>query len=145
MLDLVHLVIVPGHGIWTGAQPGVAEVEDSWLLASYQKERWRPSESALTNSEDVSTLNQLSNSQRRFSGSPRLQRGNAFETLDIPFNRFHALIPLIRAPPSQSPSQGNGAEPRRKPRRAIQGPHFSVQHDVRGRIVLVFSVSPPDP
>jgi hypothetical protein len=29
VLDLVHLVIVPGHGIWTGAQPEDAEVEDS--------------------------------------------------------------------------------------------------------------------
>jgi hypothetical protein len=40
---LDHLVIVPGHGIWTGSRSEDAEVEDSWLLASYQKGRQRPS------------------------------------------------------------------------------------------------------
>ena len=39
---LDHLVIVPGHGIWIGAREEDAEVEDSWLLASYQKGRRRP-------------------------------------------------------------------------------------------------------
>ncbi|KAI0259207.1 hypothetical protein BC834DRAFT_640895 [Gloeopeniophorella convolvens] len=42
-LSLNHLVIVPGHGIWTGARPEDAESEDSWLLASYQRGRGRPS------------------------------------------------------------------------------------------------------
>ncbi|KAH8994687.1 hypothetical protein EDB86DRAFT_3078049 [Lactarius hatsudake] len=36
---LDHLVIVPGHGIWTGAHPEDAENEGSWLLASYQRGR----------------------------------------------------------------------------------------------------------
>ena len=40
---LDHLVIVPGHGIWTGAHPEDAENEDAWILASYQKGRGRPS------------------------------------------------------------------------------------------------------
>jgi len=40
--DLDHLVIVPGHAIWIGAHEEEAEVEDSWLLASYQKGRGRP-------------------------------------------------------------------------------------------------------
>ncbi|KAH9033122.1 hypothetical protein EDB84DRAFT_107446 [Lactarius hengduanensis] len=40
---LDHLVIVPGHGIWTGAHAEDAENEDSWLLASYQRGRGRPS------------------------------------------------------------------------------------------------------
>lgn len=40
---LDHLVIVPGHGIWTGARAEDAEVEDSWLLALFQKGRRRPS------------------------------------------------------------------------------------------------------
>jgi hypothetical protein len=39
---LDHLVIVPGHAIWIGAREEEAEVEDSWLLASYQKGRRRP-------------------------------------------------------------------------------------------------------
>jgi hypothetical protein len=39
---LDHLVIVPGHSIWIGARAEDAEVEDSWLLASYQKGRRRP-------------------------------------------------------------------------------------------------------
>lgn len=39
---LDHLVIVPGHSIWIGAREEDAEVEDSWLLASYQKARRRP-------------------------------------------------------------------------------------------------------
>src|SRR6266705_3145429 len=39
---LDHLVIVPGHSIWIGAREEDAEVEDSWLLASYQKGRRRP-------------------------------------------------------------------------------------------------------
>ncbi len=39
---LDHLVIVPGHAIWIGARGEDAEVEDSWLLASYQKGRRRP-------------------------------------------------------------------------------------------------------
>ena len=39
---LDHLVIVPGHAIWIGARWEDAEVEDSWLLASYQKGRRRP-------------------------------------------------------------------------------------------------------
>jgi hypothetical protein len=39
---LDHLVIVPGHAIWIGAREEDAEVEDSWLLASYQKGRRRP-------------------------------------------------------------------------------------------------------
>ncbi|KAF8499596.1 hypothetical protein F5888DRAFT_1683725 [Russula emetica] len=39
---LDHLVIVPGHAIWIGAREVDAEVEDSWLLASYQKGRRRP-------------------------------------------------------------------------------------------------------
>jgi hypothetical protein len=39
---LDHLVIVPGHAIWIGAHGEDAEVEDSWLLASYQKGRRRP-------------------------------------------------------------------------------------------------------
>ena len=42
-LDLNHLVIVPGHGIWTGAHPEDAENEDEWILASYQRGRGRPS------------------------------------------------------------------------------------------------------
>jgi hypothetical protein len=41
-LGLDHLVIVPGHAIWIGAREEDAEVEDSWLLASYQKGRRRP-------------------------------------------------------------------------------------------------------
>ncbi|KAI9510926.1 hypothetical protein F5148DRAFT_1010229 [Russula earlei] len=41
--DLDHLVIVPGHAIWIGALAQDAEVEDSWLLASYQRARRRPS------------------------------------------------------------------------------------------------------
>lgn len=41
--SLDHLVIVPGHGIWTGAHPEDAENEDAWILASYQKGRGRPS------------------------------------------------------------------------------------------------------
>ena len=40
---LDHLVIVPGHGIWIGAEAEDAEAEDSWLLALYQKGRRRPS------------------------------------------------------------------------------------------------------
>ncbi|KAH9963816.1 hypothetical protein BC827DRAFT_1191203 [Russula dissimulans] len=40
---LDHLVIVPGHAIWIGALSEDAEVEDSWLLAQYQKGRGRPS------------------------------------------------------------------------------------------------------
>ena len=40
---LDHLVIVPGHAIWVGAHEDEAEMEDSWLLASYQKGRRRPS------------------------------------------------------------------------------------------------------
>ncbi len=40
---LDHLVIVPGHAIWIGAHPEDAENEDSWLLASYQRGRKRPS------------------------------------------------------------------------------------------------------
>ena len=40
---LDHLVIVPGHAIWIGALSEDAEDEDSWLLASYQKGRGRPS------------------------------------------------------------------------------------------------------
>ena len=39
---LDHLVIVPGHAIWIGARGEDAEVEDSWLLASYQTGRRRP-------------------------------------------------------------------------------------------------------
>ena len=39
---LDHLVIVPGHAIWIGAHAEEAEEEDSWLLASYQKGRRRP-------------------------------------------------------------------------------------------------------
>ena len=39
---LDHLVIVPGHSIWIGAREEEAEVEDSWLLAPYQKGRRRP-------------------------------------------------------------------------------------------------------
>ena len=41
-LGLDHLVIVPGHAIWIGAREADAGVEDSWLLASYQKGRRRP-------------------------------------------------------------------------------------------------------
>ncbi|KAF8256908.1 hypothetical protein EI94DRAFT_1671780 [Lactarius quietus] len=40
---LDHLVIVPGHGIWTGVHPEEAENEDAWILASYQRGRGRPS------------------------------------------------------------------------------------------------------
>ncbi|KAH9014924.1 hypothetical protein EDB85DRAFT_1876171, partial [Lactarius pseudohatsudake] len=36
---LDHLVIIPGHCIWTGAHAKDAENEDSWLLASYQRMR----------------------------------------------------------------------------------------------------------
>jgi hypothetical protein len=39
---LDHLVIVPGHAIWIGSHDEEAEQEDSWLLASYQKGRRRP-------------------------------------------------------------------------------------------------------
>ncbi len=39
---LDHLVIVPGHAIWIGSRDEDADVEDSWLLASYQKGRRRP-------------------------------------------------------------------------------------------------------
>ncbi|KAI0295861.1 hypothetical protein B0F90DRAFT_1637318 [Multifurca ochricompacta] len=42
-VGLDHLVIVPGHSIWTGSRPEDAEVEESWILASYQKGRRRPS------------------------------------------------------------------------------------------------------
>ncbi|KAH9985830.1 hypothetical protein BJV74DRAFT_846469 [Russula compacta] len=42
-LSLDHLVIVPGHAIWIGARSEDAEADDSWLLASYQKGRRRPS------------------------------------------------------------------------------------------------------
>ena len=41
--NLDHLVIVPGHGIWTGAHAEDAENEDAWILASYQRGRGRPS------------------------------------------------------------------------------------------------------
>ena len=40
---LDHLVIVPGHAIWTGAHLGDVENEDSWILAPYQRGRGRPS------------------------------------------------------------------------------------------------------
>ncbi|KAH9016943.1 hypothetical protein EDB85DRAFT_2122389, partial [Lactarius pseudohatsudake] len=40
---LDHLVIVPGHCIWTGAHAEDAENEDSWLLASYQRGCGHPS------------------------------------------------------------------------------------------------------
>ncbi|KAH9027344.1 hypothetical protein EDB85DRAFT_2148628 [Lactarius pseudohatsudake] len=40
---LDHLVIVPGHCIWTGAHAEDPENEDSWLLASYQRGCGHPS------------------------------------------------------------------------------------------------------
>ncbi|TFY71617.1 hypothetical protein EVG20_g1394 [Dentipellis fragilis] len=40
--NLKHLIIVPGHGIWTGAHEREILDEDSWVLASYQRGRGRP-------------------------------------------------------------------------------------------------------
>ncbi|TFK53893.1 hypothetical protein OE88DRAFT_1675182 [Heliocybe sulcata] len=34
---LSHLVVVPGHAIWKGANPTVIMNEDDWILESYQK------------------------------------------------------------------------------------------------------------
>lgn len=39
---LDHLVIVPGHGIWTGAEEEDILDEKYWLLAEYQRNRGRP-------------------------------------------------------------------------------------------------------
>jgi hypothetical protein len=67
---------------------------------------------ALFPHDQMSTLNQLSNRQRRFSGSPPLQRGMLSRC-----STFHSI--------------GSCRYP-------SQGPHFSVQRDVRGRIILAF-------
>ncbi|KZV71154.1 hypothetical protein PENSPDRAFT_752015 [Peniophora sp. CONT] len=39
---LDHLVIVPGHGIWTGAEEEDILDEKYWLLAEFQRNRGRP-------------------------------------------------------------------------------------------------------
>ena len=39
--NLTHLIIVPGHAIWTGTDPNLRLSEDQWLLESYQKGRGR--------------------------------------------------------------------------------------------------------
>ncbi|KAF7975048.1 hypothetical protein HWV62_10539 [Athelia sp. TMB] len=36
-LGLDHLIIVPGHSIWTGTDPSLKLDEDQWLLEPYQK------------------------------------------------------------------------------------------------------------
>lgn len=38
---LTHLIIVPGHAIWTGTDPNLRLSEDQWLLESYQKGKGR--------------------------------------------------------------------------------------------------------
>ena len=35
--SLDHLVIVPGHAVWTGSHPEHALDEDYWILESYQR------------------------------------------------------------------------------------------------------------
>lgn len=37
LLGLTHLVLVPGHAIWTGTGPEDVHNEDKWILESYQK------------------------------------------------------------------------------------------------------------
>ncbi|KAF8348176.1 hypothetical protein F5887DRAFT_1254581 [Amanita rubescens] len=39
--NLTHLIIVPGHAIWTGTDPNLRLSEDQWLLESYQKGKGR--------------------------------------------------------------------------------------------------------
>lgn len=33
--NLTHLIIVPGHGVWTGSLPSQVHDEDFWLLDGY--------------------------------------------------------------------------------------------------------------
>ncbi|TFY78573.1 hypothetical protein EWM64_g5441 [Hericium alpestre] len=40
--NLTHLIVVPGHGIWTGAHDREVLDESSWILAPYQRGRGRP-------------------------------------------------------------------------------------------------------
>lgn len=35
--DIDHLIIVPGHSIWTGSDPALKATEDQWLLEPYQE------------------------------------------------------------------------------------------------------------
>jgi hypothetical protein len=35
--NLDHLIIVPGHAIWTGSSPNSTLDEDTWVLQSYQR------------------------------------------------------------------------------------------------------------
>ena len=39
--SLDHLVMVPGHAIWTGSKPGRVLEEENWLLEPYQATRGR--------------------------------------------------------------------------------------------------------
>ena len=39
--NLTHLIIVPGHAVWTGTDPKQRLSEDQWLLESYQKGKGR--------------------------------------------------------------------------------------------------------
>jgi len=41
MENLEHLVIVPGHAIWIGNDPGQRLDESQWALEPYQKGRAR--------------------------------------------------------------------------------------------------------
>ena len=80
---LDHLVIVPGHGIWTGAEEEDILDEKYWLLAEYQRNRGRPAvflehirrASVLPSlrCDRVLTLAQRACSEPRFEVSSHLQ------------------------------------------------------------------------
>lgn len=40
--NLTHLIMVPGHGIWTGAHTRELADESAWILAPYQRGKGRP-------------------------------------------------------------------------------------------------------
>ncbi|KAH9016947.1 hypothetical protein EDB85DRAFT_2155538 [Lactarius pseudohatsudake] len=87
---LDHLVIVPGHCIWTGAHPEDAENEDSWLLASYQRMRasvhiprgllsWIPKSPRTTLKHSSSSAKVNISPERDVRGRSKTPRSDSFQ------------------------------------------------------------------
>ncbi|KAI0058026.1 hypothetical protein BV25DRAFT_1919726 [Artomyces pyxidatus] len=67
---LTHLIIVPGHSIWTGTHPHEMSDDSAWLLAPYQRGRNPPAAAAFLDhvTRGAELLHQDENALLVFSG-----------------------------------------------------------------------------